>query len=160
MIFLVLLKPVLKFLYQNGSKAVCFSLFIGLCLAILSGCRQLFAINWACTAPCPPRALFSAHALPIAHWCYVVAEQCVYAQGQARALGGAELVTMMVSGSGWLQDRLRQAACSLWVMSWTCLAHTFVMFTKYVLFHGWCILLYFTFIHSFWSAGFCSLLTT
>lgn len=134
------------------SKAACFSVFIGLCLVSVLECKHLFAINWACTAPCPPCALFSAHAVQFAHWCYVVAEQCVHFWGQARLLDRAELVTVMACRKEWLQDSLVQAAFSLWVRSWICLVYTVIIFTKYIFLHGWCILLYFTFIHSFWLA--------
>lgn len=71
---------------KMGSKAACFSLFIGLCLVSVPECRKLFAINWACTAPCS-RALFSAHAVLIAQWCDVVAEQRVHAWGLGQVAG-------------------------------------------------------------------------
>ena len=64
-----ILKPVLKFLYQNW-KHGCFHIFLftGLCLGNVSKCIKLFAITWVGTVLCPLGALISAQAVSIAHW--------------------------------------------------------------------------------------------
>lgn len=112
--FSAVLKPILKFLYQNGKHGC---IFFSVLRTVLNQCIKIQTT--ICCHLGPPRALVWAQTALVGHWCCYWAMGACLGPGHASWRGRA--AAMMVWGGGWPQDGLCWAPCGLWATGWTCL---------------------------------------